>query len=90
MNSRFLKDSEKVREEKGPVFLKNPRNSLKFPLTRETDTKKPSNLAKLQFVNDEIYSYKKKPFGTWKFGKIGFFGQFYHSRIAEFFQINWT
>ena len=29
-------------------------NSLRFPLTRETDTKKLSSFSKLQFLNDKV------------------------------------
>ena len=43
-----------------------------------------SSFPKLSF-SDKIYSYvyQKKLFGTWQFGKIDGFGQFYHSKICK-------
>ena len=49
----------------------NSLNPLRFSQARETDTKKLSSFAKIQFLNDiTLISKEKIPFATWQFGKI--------------------
>ena len=45
---------------------------ISYPQKNPSPEKTETNYVfTFQFLNDEIYSYtKKKPFGTWQFGKI--------------------
>ena len=41
------------------------------------------NFTKLQFLNDTIYSYTKKLFGTWQFGKIDVLVNFIIQKVSR-------
>ena len=63
----------------------NSLNPLRFSWSRETDTKKLSNFAKIQFLNDTTLTIKEKiPFATWQFGKIEVLKNFSADFVCQF------